>query len=443
MAPRKRSLERGPGGRAKVALTPRIIDALQPGEEVADAAKPGLRVRAAETLDERGKSIKTFFYRYRSPIDGAVRQVRIGPFGAVTLAKAREAVEKFRVGRSDGVDPQLTRRGQRAEVRRAHAEAKRAVHTLADAADRYLVNYVERNRSAKASAEVRRMFERDVLPVLGARPIAELQRAEIVALVRDIADRAPHVAQDARREIRAALHRAADDGLIGPERAAIADNLLRGDRRMRQTSRDRILSPAEVAKLVRWMPEHYSRTVRDALMLTLYTGSRAGEVVSWRRDWYDAAGGTITMPTTKSGKPFTVTLSRQAVKIIEARRKVTGESEHIFPSRNGGHVEQKALGVEVYAHSGASESKVYANLARCPVRGWTPHDLRRTARSLLQSLGCPFEVGERILNHTLPGVAAVYARADLLDERREWLQRLADHVDALASDKVVPIGRVA
>ncbi|WP_362910820.1 tyrosine-type recombinase/integrase [Alcaligenes faecalis] len=56
---------------------------------------------------------------------------------------------------------------------------------------------------------------------------------------------------------------------------------------------------------------------------------------------------------------------------------------------------------------------------------FTVHDLRRTCRSLLASLGVPGHVAERCLNHTLKGVEGIYNRHDYFNERREALELLA------------------
>jgi integrase len=76
--------------------------------------------------------------------------------------------------------------------------------------------------------------------------------------------------------------------------------------------------------------------------------------------------------------------------------------------------------------------------------GWTPHDLRRTARTLLGELGCPYEVGEAILSHRLPGVAGTYNKAKYAAEKVEWLTRLGEHLDAFsATANVLPIRKRA
>ena len=56
---------------------------------------------------------------------------------------------------------------------------------------------------------------------------------------------------------------------------------------------------------------------------------------------------------------------------------------------------------------------------------WTIHDLRRTARSLMARAGVLAEIGERVLNHAIPGVRGVYNRHDYVEEKRRALDALA------------------
>jgi integrase len=50
---------------------------------------------------------------------------------------------------------------------------------------------------------------------------------------------------------------------------------------------------------------------------------------------------------------------------------------------------------------------------------WTPHDLRRTAATILDRAGYSLEEIGALLAHTRKGVTAVYARWDKFDLRRE------------------------
>ena len=74
------------------------------------------------------------------------------------------------------------------------------------------------------------------------------------------------------------------------------------------------------------------------------------------------------------------------------------------------------------------------------------HDLRRSFVTHLAELGIRPDVIELTVNHaggSRGGIAGVYNRSELLDERRAALERWAAHVDRLvggaAANKVVPL----
>ena len=56
-------------------------------------------------------------------------------------------------------------------------------------------------------------------------------------------------------------------------------------------------------------------------------------------------------------------------------------------------------------------------MARCGVDGWTLHDLRRTARSLMSRAGVPSEHAERVLGHVIKGVEGIYDRHGYSEEK--------------------------
>jgi integrase len=60
-----------------------------------------------------------------------------------------------------------------------------------------------------------------------------------------------------------------------------------------------------------------------------------------------------------------------------------------------------------------------------------PHDLRRTCATRLNTLGVLPHIAEKILNHTMQGVMAVYNRADYEAERIEAMQRWGDELDRI------------
>jgi hypothetical protein len=63
---------------------------------------------------------------------------------------------------------------------------------------------------------------------------------------------------------------------------------------------------------------------------------------------------------------------------------------------------------------------------------FTVHDMRRTARTHMVSLGVDWFVAERALNHKLRGTARVYDQYDYFDQRRQALCRWAAMLGAIS-----------
>jgi integrase len=62
------------------------------------------------------------------------------------------------------------------------------------------------------------------------------------------------------------------------------------------------------------------------------------------------------------------------------------------------------------------------------IENWRVHDLRRTCRTGMASLGVPEIVSERILNHLPQGLTKTYNKYEYLDEKRDALARWAQEV---------------
>lgn len=118
----------------------------------------------------------------------------------------------------------------------------------------------------------------------------------------------------------------------------------------------------------------------------------------------------------------------RALNVVLRRKERFGDG-WLFPAkrRDGKltHSEQKAVQVAVYYHQPYSTTRPELERARLPVTHWAPHDLRRSARTLLAAMGCPGDVAESVLGRMIPGVAGVYNRHQYDEQRVEWLRRLA------------------
>ncbi|MFN4115855.1 MAG: integrase arm-type DNA-binding domain-containing protein [Inhella sp.] len=105
----------------------RAAKQLQPGQHLTVDDAPGLRL----VCTAAGRS---WIYRYKSPVDGRMRQVKLGTWPALSAAAAGAGWEAARNERSSGVDPAKQRRAAR------KAEKVQAVgfETVGDLLDAYV-----------------------------------------------------------------------------------------------------------------------------------------------------------------------------------------------------------------------------------------------------------------------------------------------------------------
>jgi integrase len=80
----------------------------------------------------------------------------------------------------------------------------------------------------------------------------------------------------------------------------------------------------------------------------------------------------------------------------------------------------------------------------CGVTGWTLHDLRRTARTLMSRAKVPTDHAERCLGHVIGGVRGVYDRHEFHEEKRYAYEELAALIERIVNpppDNVVALER--
>lgn len=409
---------------------------LHPGDHLTVAAAPGLRLLATATT-------RTWTYRYRSPVDGKVRQVRLGRWPAMGLGAAIAAWDRFRQARQGGSDPSLEKRAQRAAIR---AEAARESLTVRRVCDEYLAAY-RGTVGDRAYHEMNRLFTVE-LDSVQALPAASLTRAHAFALIDAMRPR-PVIARRLRQGLGAAWDHALDAGLLPPDVPNWWRLVLRGKlpthgkivQGQATGGAKRVLSEAEVGEVLRWLP-NLPRDIEDILTLYLWTACRGAEIVAFGRAevteepdgfWWTVPRARLKMRRNPLTTDLRVPLVGRALAVVQRRLQAT-DGPLLFPSgrKPGLPLEQKSVGVAVWARMPYCKMRKDWIRSRWPVTHWAPHDLRRTSRTMLAALGCPTDIAEVILGHQQPGVQAVYNRHGYDAERRVWLTRLAERLESLA-----------
>lgn len=377
---------------------------------------------------------KAFIIRYT--FEGRQRRKTIGDWPTWSVAAARDEASKIRRRVDSGIDVLEEER------------LERQADTVQAVVERYCKQHVD---NLKSGAEVRRYFERDLIPVLGSTKLKDVRRADIIKLVEDKAAEAPRAAALLLAHIKGLFAWAMDRELI---EASVAAGIrpARVNSTMRPRQRARVLDDEEIKTF--WTHAEdcgLHRLTALALKLVLVTGQRPGEVAGMRWDEID---GTIwTIPASRRLKTETeqrVPLTDTALELIEqaqaelarlAHRRKWSNDTHVFATRADGGVTVYALGTAVSRYRSELGNK------EAPDWGfWTPHDLRRTCRTGLSACGVSEEVAERVIGHAHRGIVATYNQHTYDREKRAaleaWERRLLQIIGQRApDDNVVPLAR--
>jgi integrase len=388
----------------------------------------------------RGTVRRTF--RFRGTLRGEYKVWTLGVYPSLRVVDVRKLHADCVHALDHDEDPQPL-------IDRWHAsaipEAKGAGGpTVADVTKEFMI-VAARTRKRPQAAQA--MIDADVLPTLGDVPVAALTKRHFVELLDKIVRRgSPVQANRVQQLLKQAFAVAADRDLI-PAVPAMPRALVGGE----ETPRDRVLEDAEVVAIWRGLDQisptdkrpKIGRPLAIALKLLLVTAQRRGEVAAMK--WADITETTAeiagangkpqvikfkvwSIPETKTDRPHAIPLSPLACRLIdELRELVPTDAVECFPSKRTDKANaERDRSITRAARTAREELKT---------ADWTPHDLRRTARTNFARLGIADAVAERILNHAAGDrMTAVYNRHAYLLEMRSALDAWAARIELLLTE---------
>jgi integrase len=362
-----------------------------------DARMPGLCLRVWPS----GKRSFYASYYFR----GQRRWYFIGRYPVVGVADARKMAGEVLLKVATGQDPVADKR--------AHRGA-----TLKDVHERYVTEHAMKKN--KSWQQGKTLVERFILPRLGGLSVRDISRAEVRAAIGGIK---PILANQVLAALSATLTWAIEQDLI-------TANVCVGIKRNPTRSRERILSDSEIPRVWAALDRMGTPQAR-ALKAILLTGQRPGEVSCMRyehlsRDgWWLMPGAPdprIGWPGLKNARDHRTWLAKAARAIIDGQRQgnVTPIKGYVFVD----------VGDRPVDHLDAVMRAVCGELSiRDKV---TPHDLRRSALSMITRLGFSRHVMDLVANHRTDTVTDVYDRHGYSDEIREATERAASFIMELA-----------
>ena len=402
--------------------------------------------------------------------DGRLQRVALGPYdetGArgLSLVAARDrAAELAALYRSGTTDLQAHLRREKeareAEARAAEEAARRAAEDAQRGTLRQLLEAYTRHlerQGKQAAGDVKSIFTLHVFeadPALAARRAAEIGPEVLAGLIGRVVEAGKgRTAGKLRSYLRSAYALAAASHTDPKAPLALRSFGVRVNPAASiaalaefNKARARVLVGAELAPFLRRVDALEPGPQRDALRLTLLLGGqRPAQLLRVTAADVDLDGETITLrdPKGKRKQPrqHVLPIVKEAAEILQARIAGQPASMPVFSTDGETALRPETLSMLV---ADLSKAMVKAGEAREPFQ---LRDLRRTAETMLASLGVSSDVRAQIQSHGLGGVQnRHYNMHDYMAEKRRALELWARHLERLKSGEtgtVTPMRRAA
>ena len=352
------------------------------------------------------------------------RRIVIGKYEDLDLAKARELAKSYAQDVSDGKDPSKDRLEKRTAI------------TFAELRD----NFLARRRlklKPKTLTNYEQIIECD-LSDWSTRRISEIAPRDVEAVLKKIVERGSKIQAERTREVIRTMFRFA----MATEN--LPQSPCQGIEKVAETGvRTQKLDCLQVADF--WKAcDSLPVKMRNYFKILLLTAQRRGEIAAakWTDIQASIDGQIWNFPENKSNRPHAIPISPLVLRLLKELRQHNGLlkskcrtadksrfNEYIFPSKY-------------------SDGKPHITDIRKPFKAicehmklqehLVPHDLRRSAATLMREVGVSRDILKRILNHAVNDVTGIhYDQYDELPEMREALEIIADRILVMAAGRYV------
>lgn len=353
---------------------------------------------------------RRFVFRYSE--NGKRTDKALGPARKLSLSDAKALADELRSKLALGEEIK-TRRERKEKENTSDVPVFKtyAIETI----DR--LQEVKRWRNKKHAQQWRNTIEQYAFPFIGEKPINEITREDVLNILKPIWLEKNETASRVRGRLENVLAYAVTDGILPSNPATWRGNL---DRYLAPQSKVKVVKHHEampfeqLQEKVKCLIPAKNRT-RQVILFTILTASRIGESVPacWNEIDFKNRVWSVPPERRKDGKPFPhrVPLSTQAIDLLNS---IERQGEKIFEDPD-----RKA----------SSRYSLTGLLKRMTGTDATMHGFRSTFRDWCAENDVPEILAEKSMMHqTGDAVVQAYQRSDLLEQRREVMQRWADAV---------------
>jgi integrase len=366
----------------------------------------------------------SWLFRYR--LNGKTRWMGLGPYPAISLAKARELASNARTIKALGTDPLVQRDANRAAARLAAVKTI----TFKQCAESYIKAHRVGWRNAAHASQWENTLRAYVYPRIGALSVQAVDTSLIVKVLEPIWTTKPETASRVRGRIETILNWAKVRGYRDGDNPARwkghLDHLLPAKTKVRRVKHHAAMAYPELPAFITALREQDGIGAR-ALEFLVLTAARTGEVIGARWKEIDLKNRLWTVPAErmKAGKEHRVPLCPRAISILQAMKPENVESG-------------------AFAFPGSQPRKAQSNmvflmlLRRMKLGDLTAHGFRATFKTwAAERTNFPREVVEAALAHVAGDkIEAAYQRGDVFGKRLRLMTAWSDYCSTKPSTKV-------
>ena len=388
----------------KTLLAGLVAPAAGKRQVIYDTETPKLAMRMTHT------GVRAFYVVKR--LGGAMVWIKLGAFPDMTCEQARNEAGKVLGEFAKGENPAAVKRAVKAEL------------TFGEAFDDFLDR--KRKRDGSAISDKTKRDYKDLLRLyldgIKGKRLSAIERNEIKAIHARTTKKS---AAQADRVV--AVVSAVFTFMLAHERFS-GQNPATRIQKNPAPSRDRFLQADELTPFFKALSESTNGVMRDFFLVALLTGARRANVSAMRWADIDLAAGVWRIAKTKNGTPQTVTLSPEAVTVLQSRK--VGGGEFVFP----GEGKTKHI---------VEPKKAWATILKAAgIKNLRIHDLRRTLGSWQARTGASLPIIGKSLNHKTHQATAIYARLDLDPVRQSVNTATAAMMEAAGLKKKAEVVRL-
>lgn len=365
----------------------------------------------------------------RTLVGSRRREIGLGGFPDVTLARARELARETKDKIRRGIDPVEERKAARAEL----AASQRRGMTFADAVDHYLSAKLASFKNPKHRQQWENTLKTYALPDLGSMLVDEIAVQDVLSVLEPIWQSKTVTADRLRGRIEAVLSWATVAGHRSGDNPA----------RWQGNLKELLPAAAKVAKkgnqpavqiddAPRWFSALRSREGMGAraLEFAALTACRSQEVRGAHWEEIDLEAGLWIVPAArmKMDREHRVPLSPAAMILLNGLPRFL-DNPLVFPAPRGGQMSDMTLSAAMKRlHTADIQNGGDGFFDRVSKRPAVPHGLRSTFRDwAAERTHFPGDMAEVALAHKVGNaVEASYRRGDMVEKRRDMMQAWAD-----------------